>query len=1027
MSDTTTKPVVYAFGEFELDTSLYQLRAGGDLVKVEPKVFDVLVYLVEHRDRVVSKDELLDALWPGSISESVLPRCVTAARKALGDDTSGQNIIQTVRGRGYRFVARVNETTSSNEPSTPRPPPPADEQRSVFVGRDAPMRELRGALADAFAGRGRLIVLVGEPGIGKTRICTELSKEAATRGAIVFGGRGYDGEGAPALWPWVQILRAAMEHPQARAAAEELGAAGADLARLAPELGPSGTDTPPPVSPDQAQFRVFDAVAVFLRAIALIRPLLVVLDDLHWADRASLLLARHVARTMHDRRLLVVGTYRDVDVERDPELAAAFADLGREPIHRRIELGGLEKTDIARFVKATTGTTPSTSVVDTVHHMTDGNPFFVAETVRLLAEDGRLETVAAAGVGLPQGVREAIGRRFHALSDECKEVLSVASVIGRSFVPKVVEAATEIDGDRLLDVLDEAASARILEEVDGVPGAYSFAHALTRETLYEELSTPRRVRLHRRVATVLEELYGNDPREHLAELAHHFYQASPGGDVDKAVDYSVLAGKRSHELSAFEESTDHYTRALEALDVRVPADDVRRCHILLSLGESLSRSGERRRARDTFGRAAALARGLKRWELFADAALGFGERAEFAMPRDETLLALLEEAKSCLGTDAPGRRCRILSRLAVSAPYAESLEKRRQLSSEALALARAGSDDSALACALDARAWALLGPDETHARIRLADELLRVAERIGDKKMAYRSLELRSAARMTLGDREGSDRDLDAIAELAKELREPVDRWYWGWFIASRALTDGRFDEADRLIQAGLAAGEQVEHPGATLLAGGQALWLALERGQYDAFVQGLATLVPHYSWADRLSRIASAYRCAMTGNLDAARSELDDLAAHGFDDIPRDEHWLVVMGQLAHTVAALSDRARAERLHELLMPFAEHNAVHDLIRVTAGSMSTPLGVLARTLGRTEDALRHLDDAVAMDERMGARPCQMRALVERAHTLRLRDEPGDAEAAGRALADAQSLADALGVPVREPPGAPRPR
>ncbi|MBL4687356.1 MAG: AAA family ATPase, partial [Nannocystaceae bacterium] len=331
--------VVHSFGEFELDETLFQLRRAGNLVKVEPKVFDVLLYLLQHRDRVVPKDELLEALWQGSVSDSVLPRCITAARRALADDGTRQEIIETIRRRGYRFVAAVTSPvgtmpglappqTPSAGQSEPAPaaqtssaPVPSGTTPGIFVGRTQTLGRLTDALDAALSGRGRLIMLVGEPGIGKTRTAAEVCHTARQRGATVLTGRSFEGEGAPAFWPWVQILRRAIEveviDPHA------LGLHTAELAALVPEIRDRVPNVPEPpgVTADQARFRQFDAVATVLCTAARRHPLVIVLEDLHWADTPSLRLLQFLAGVMGETRMLLVATYRDVTLPRTAPLA----------------------------------------------------------------------------------------------------------------------------------------------------------------------------------------------------------------------------------------------------------------------------------------------------------------------------------------------------------------------------------------------------------------------------------------------------------------------------------------------------------------------------------------------------------------------------------------------------------------------------------------------------------------------------------------------------------------------------------
>ncbi len=1010
--------MIFAFGDFELDESLYQLRRRGEVVRLEPKVFDVLAYLVRQRDRVVAKDEILARLWPGEfVSETVLPRCITAARKAVGDDPAGQKVIQTVHGRGYRFVATIagdaKRVLSDDGAGGERP-------AGVFVGREQAMAELRAGLEDGLAGRGRLVFLVGEPGIGKTRTAEELGAIARQCGARVHGGRCYEDDGSPAFWPWVQVLRGCVRDVEPRQLASELGAAAADIAELVPELRQSlpHLPAPPALPPEQARFRLFDGVATFLGLVARARPLVVVLDDLHWADKPSLLLLQFLAREIRDVHLLLVGTYRDVELRRHHPLAQVLGDLAREPLCTRILLRGLRETDVERYIAGILGSAPPETMVAEVHRMTEGNPFFVGEIVRLLLAEGRLvhpgQATSLRGT-LPQGVREAIGRRLNALSEECNRVLTLAAVIGREFDLTVLERVAELPRERLLELLDEAVGTRILTEPAGAAGRYSFSHTLIRETLYEELTMPLRVRWHRRVGVTLEDIHRTNLDPRLPELAHHFFQAAPGGDAERAVGYATRAAERALQLSAYEEAAAHYERALQALELN-PGDDTVRCRLLLALGDAQSGSGEREKSRATFQRAAALARGLGRPADFARAALGFGGRGEMGMPRDDALLALLEEALRMLGETESGLRVRILARLVGTAPYSDSLETRRTLSQQAVALAQQTGDRDTLLVALAARAWALLGPDYIEERLEVATELLGIAEQSGDRAMELYGHEFRMGVFLALGDIPAADREIEAAARLAEEMRQPVYSWFATWWRGSRALCDGRFAEAERLRQEALAIGQRVQHPGAMAIAQGQAIWLASERGGApEVFEAGFQFLLDYYPPAMIALRAGEAAYRAEIGEVDEARRSFETLAAHDFADIPRDEHWLVTLTTLALACAALRDTRRAATLYEQLRPFAERNVVHDLLRTYSGSVSLHLGLLAEAMGRLDVAARHFEDALAMNTRIGGRPFLARTQHEYARMLLARGRAADRGRAAKLLDQALACAEELGL------------
>ena len=1007
--------MIFAFGDFELDESLYQLRRRGEVVRLEPKVFDVLAYLVRQRDRVVAKDELLARLWPGEfVSETVLPRCITAARKAVGDNPAGQKVIQTVHGRGYRFVASVADDVKRVRADDGAG---AERPTGAFVGREQAMAELCAALEDALEGRGRLVFLVGEPGIGKTRTAEELGAIARQRGARVYGGRCYEDDGSPAFWPWVQVLRGCVRDVEPRQLASELGAAAVDVAELVPELRQSlpHLPAPPALPPEQARFRLFDGVTRFLGAVARARPLVVVLDDLHWADKASLLLLQFLAREIRDAHVLLVGTYRDVELRRQHPLAQVLGDLAREPLCSRTLLRGLGETDVERYVAAILGSKPSAGMVAEVHRMTEGNPFFVGEVVRLLLAEGRLAHGASLRGLLPQGVREAIGRRLNALSEECNRVLTLAAVIGREFDLTVLERVAELPRERLLELLDEATGTRILAEPAGAGGRYSFSHTLIRETLYEELTMPLRVRWHRRVGTTLEELHRTNLEPRLPELAHHFFQAAPGGEAEKAIDFATRAAERALRLAAYEEAAAHYERALQAFELN-PGDDAVRCGLLLALGDAQSASGERDKSRATFQRAATLARGLGRPADFARAALGFGGRGEMGMPRDDALLALLDEALRMLGDGEPALRVRLLARLVGTAPYCDSLETRRTLSQQAVALAQQTGERDTMLVALAARAWALLGPDHVEERLRVATELLRIAEESGDRPMVLYGHEFRMGVFLALGDIPAADREIDAAARVAEETHLPVYSWFATWWRASRALCDGRFDEAERLREEALAIGQRIQHPGAMAIAQGQVLWLGVERGRaFEVFEEGFQFLLDYYPPAMTALRAGEAAYRAEAGEMDEARRCFETLAAHDFADIPRDEHWLVTLTTLALACAPLRDARRAAILYGQLRPFAQRNVVHDLLRTYSGSVSMPLGLLAEAMGNLDAAVRHFEDALKMNTRIGGRPFLARTQYEYARMLLARGRAADRRRAAALLDESLACCRELGL------------
>ena len=562
---------------------------------------------------------------------------------------------------------------------------PDEAPRGAFVGRVPQVAELMAGLDDAFAGRGRLFLVVGEPGIGKSRLAEEVMRHARARGARVLVGRCWEAGGAPAYWPWVQALRAAVRDTDSAALLAHLGAGAAQLAQIVPELRQRFPDLPEPpaLESEVARFRLFDATAEFLGNISQAPPTVLVLDDLHAADAPSLLLLRFLARELRSTHILLLAAYRDVDPIPGRPLTETLAEVAREPVTRRVSLGGLSEREVAQYVKLTASQIASTPLVAAVHQETEGNPLFVGEIVRLLAVEGvASESTAEARLAIPQSIRDVIARRLNHLSHECNRLLVLAAVIGREFALDALARLAGVSEDGLLDVLDEAMAARVLADVPGAADRLRFAHVLIRDTLYEGLAAARRARLHRQVVAALEALYGDEPGQHLAELAHHSIASS---DVDKALRYAQRAGDRALALLAYEEAARLYQTALDALDLADVRDERTRCELLLSAGEAQMRAGNTQAAKRAFLDAAGIGRRLGLPRELARAAAGYAREDMYLRAAgDDRLVPLLEEGLVALADEDVALRVRLLARLAGALRDEPSRDRRDRLSREAV-------------------------------------------------------------------------------------------------------------------------------------------------------------------------------------------------------------------------------------------------------------------------------------------------------------------------------------------------------
>jgi predicted ATPase len=480
----------------------------------------------------------------------------------------------------------------------------------AFVGRQQEMGSLKAALEDTISGQGRLIMLVGEPGIGKTRTAEELATLARQQGAAALWGRCPEERGAPPFWPWVQIIRSYMGEREPGTLRSQLGAGAADIAHVVSEMRevlPELPPLPPMQDPEQARFRLFDSITSFLKQASHKQPLLLVLDNLHWADPSSLRLLEFTAQELAEARVLVIGTYRDIEVSRGHPLYHTLGELTHQRLYQRVLLRGMNQGDVGRVMETVGKVGLPQELVATVHQHTGGNPLFVGEVVRLLAQEGlllpeRLDGLKGWDFRLPEGIREVIGRRLDRLSGRCNEILPIASVIGREFSIRLLGQIVQQPEEQVLEVLEEALAARIIEELPRPVGRYQFTHALIQETLASELTTTRKVRLHARIAESLEKLYGQQAEAHAAELAQHFAEAEAVLGAEKLVQYSLLAGEKALAAYAWEEALQHFQRGLEGKGIRLqgiePAEDAETAALLFGLARAQLATLERHEMRE---------------------------------------------------------------------------------------------------------------------------------------------------------------------------------------------------------------------------------------------------------------------------------------------------------------------------------------------------------------------------------------------------------------------------------------------
>jgi DNA-binding SARP family transcriptional activator len=878
---------------------------------------------------------------------------------------------------------------------------PTRAPRRTFVGRDRELAELIGGLDAAFAGTGRLVLLAGEPGIGKSRLADTLMEEARSRGASVVAGRSWEAGGAPAYWPWIQALRAHARETEPDALRAQLGASAADLAQLLPELRELHGPLPEPAAPEGegARFRLFEAVRWFLRSAAANRPLVIVLDDLHAADEPSLLLLRFVARDLGDSRVLLLGAYRDVDPTLREPLTTALAELVREPHTTQLSLSGLTTADVARYVELSTGIEPAPGLVEAIHAETEGNALFMSETVRLLAAEGEVDR-ADAHLRIPPGVRAVIGRRVARLSAPCRALLVPASVMGREFGLEALAELSDLGPDELMDVLNEAMAERVLDDAPGAPGRVRFGHVLIRDTLYDELTVARRMQLHKEVGGALETVYSADPEPHLAELAQHFVAAAPIGTKAKAIEYARRAGDRAARQLAFEEAGRHYEIALS-----LTRDQNARCDLLLALGDAQARAGNSTTSKQAFREAAERAERAGLGEHLARAALGYGGRFAWARAStDPALVPLLERALAAIGDQDDRIRVRLLARLAAAGRDDASGDRRARLGEEALRIARRSGDPATIAAAIEGHWIATEGPNHQlrGEGIAVTDELIDLADHLGDREKMFAAHDHRLHCLWILGDRAGVEAVLEAQAALADELRQPAQHWHINTGRTMLALMEGRFRQAEDLIAETLALGERSESWNAVVSHRLALFVLRRAQGRLAELQETINRSVHEYPSLLRFG-CALAHLYAELGHERDTRATLEGLMARDLAHEHLDAEWLLAMTLLADPCARLGDRRAAVKLYSILLPYERLYAMAP-VECVFGAVARGLGVLATALGRFDDAQRHFDVAIQTERAMKGRPWLAHAQHDLAAMLLKRGDTGDSERA-RGLLD----------------------
>jgi class 3 adenylate cyclase len=851
------------------------------------------------------------------------------------------------------------------------------------VGRDTEVAAIADAVKEVGAGGGRQILLVsGEAGLGKTTVVAEAARSAFDAGACVLFGHCEEDLATP-----YQLFAEALSHyvthaPEGLLLAH-VEAHGSELSRVVPALASRIPDLPPSKATDSdtERFLLFAAVVGLLTMASEHQPVVLVLDDLQWADKGSLLLLRHLASADPTMRVLVLGTYRDSELSTADALVDTLAALHRLDGITRIDLVGLDDTGVVALMEAGAGhplDDAALSLARAIYRETDGNPFFVSEVLRNLVETGAIgqdaegrwvaEDTLDATV-LPDSVREVIGARVLRLGKEAGRILAMAAVIGRDFDVQLLAVATNSSEDDVLDVVDAAAAVSIVRELADAPGRFSFAHALIQHTLSEDLGPTRRARAHRNVAEALEGLCGHRPGTRVGELARHWIAAQPI-DLAKAISYSQQAGDAALSALAPGDALRYYAQALDLHTEIADPDPVRGLDLAIGLGTAQRQTGDPIYP-DTLLAAARQAVDIGDTKRLVAAALandrGYTSNSNAT---DTDKVDVLEMALDRLSADDPDRAL-VLATLCSELVYGSSLERLQALADEALVIAESSGDDATIVRVLNQFILPSLVPSQLEQTLaRTADALVR-AERLGDPVLLFFAAHARATAVFLAGDIDEMDHCIEIMGSLAEQLDQPILSWTNTFHLSKRAQIAGDTDLAEQLATEALQIGTDCGQPDAASFFGGQLMVVCAQRGTLGELIPSIEQMVDEASAIAGVLTSVLAMAHAEADQTEDARHLLEEFAATDFD-VPMTAVWITAMFCYAEAAIRCGDPKYAGPLFDRLAPWAEQSVASGSV-TASGLVSHSLGGLATVLGRYEEADAYFNQSSATGARMKAK------------------------------------------------------
>lgn len=975
--------MILGFDEFELDPANLELRREGEIIKADALVLRLLIALARNPDRLVTKDELVELVWEGrAVADNVITVSMARLRKTLGHRRGDREFVATVYGRGYRFVRKVS--ARARTPSASPRLESAGDASAPFVGRERVLSRLRQAMGDARAGRGRLCALMGEPGIGKTRLIETLERELQGEQVRIAWGYGRESGDTPPLWPWLRMLREVMAAVPTQELEQRLGSLAQEIHGLLD--GQRGATQEAALGPqllDWERARRHRGFEALLRTFALAAehsPWLLVLDDLHGADAASIELLSLLLDEISHTRILVIASLRHAPGRQAPRPETLLPHVLGHRNCERMTLERLSAKDVASYVAAMVDDSDGT-LGRAVFAKSDGNPFFMVELSRQLRE---AERPSADELALPGTALELVRQRLERLDADTLALLSAAAVIGRSFELPLLSAITGREPAAMMASLDDALAAEVVVAAPDSMTAFGFGHELLRSVLYDALAPSEQRRWHLTIAQALEARSATGDTTPPAEIAYHYYGALPQSDLRKTVEYCRRAAAAAGAVFANPDVVRYTRHALEALDLMDnPSVRLRGALLYTMVLFGRGHGVEFPRA---IGKVLRLAYEQGDARLLVDAASMLNPHTGFKpVPGGN---AAFSHALSLLASDDKRTRAVALSGLACLAPQCYAAQRTHELITEALALARASGSRSALHMTLACQLYLEGGPAHAAAASRIEEELSELARK-NPRVLPVLPVVLniqRARSALQRGDGAGMTLAIEHATARCRELRHRELLWHCERFSALARINAGAWSSGVALLETLHRRAEQLPILGSEPFCAFDRVVIfgeLAETASLDERTRGALEYDPTEPpsvWALKLRALASV------GLNAEAHATLRAVDAADLAQLPCDTDYIGTLGHLARAALALQARDYAEAIYPLLARYPDHFA-GQVSFLCDGSVVQLLGMLAESLGRHAEALCHFEAGITANERAGFEPRAAEARLQLAQCL----------------------------------------